>query len=156
MILMTKMNSSIIMLVLVVCMILAGCTKENTESEPIHTEPVATNIFKKEPSGPNSNTNQSNLVGSLKIENVGSDTKIMYTFKNQSKKIVNVIGGARYRLIKNNKVVDEGGVPTKDYIDLEPAQDYTDIKTFSKLEPGSYTIHVEWNKTVVYAEFVRN
>ncbi|WP_458122973.1 hypothetical protein [Paenibacillus sp. Z3-2] len=99
---MTKMNSSIIMLVLVVCMIFAGCTKEN-------------------------------------------NTEIIYTFKNNSKKIVNVIGGAGYRLIKNNKVVDEGGVPTKDYIDLEPNQDYTDIKTFSKLEPGSYTCGMEQN-----------
>ncbi|WP_340398618.1 hypothetical protein [Paenibacillus sp. FSL H8-0079] len=148
---MTKMNSSIIMLVLVVCMIFAGCTKENMESEPI-----ATNILKKEPLGPNRNTNQSNLVGSVKVENVGSDTNVMYTFKNQSEKIVNVIGGARYRLIKNNKEVDEGVVPTKDYIDLEPGQDYTDIKTFSKLKPGSYTIHVEWNKTIVSAEFVQN
>lgn len=153
---MTKMNSFIIMLVLVVCMIFAGCTKANTESEPIPTEPSATNTSTNEPSDSNSNTNQSDLVGSVKVENLGSDTKITYTFKNQSEKMVTVIGGARYKLLKDKKVVDEGGVPIKDYIDLEPGQDYTDIKTFSKLEPGSYTIHVDWNKTIVSAEFVRN
>lgn len=59
-------------------------------------------------------------------------------------------------MLKDNKIVDEGGVPIKDYLDLEPGQDYTDIKTFSKLEPGSYTIHVDWNKTIVSAEFVQN
>lgn len=153
---MTKMNSFIIMLVLVVCMIFAGCTKANTESEPIPTEPSATNTSTNEPSDSNSNTNQSDLVGSVKVENLGSYTKITYTFKNQSEKMVTVIGGARYKLLKDKKVVDEGGVPIKDYIDLEPGQDYTDIKTFSKLEPGSYTIHVDWNKTIVSAEFVRN
>jgi uncharacterized lipoprotein YehR (DUF1307 family) len=151
---MTKVNSFIIMLVLVVCMIFAGCTKSNTESEPIHTEPSATNT--STPSDSNSNTNQSDLVGSVKVENLGTDTKITYTYKNQSEKKVTVIGGARYKLLKDNKVVDEGGVPIKDYLDLEPGQDYTDIKTFSKLEPGSYTIHVDWNKTIVSAEFVQN
>lgn len=127
---MLKMNSSIIMLVLVVCVIFAGCTKANT--------------------------NQSDLVGSVKVENLGPDTKIDYTFKNQSEKTVTVIGGARYKLLKDNQVVDEGGVPIKDYIDLEPGQDYSDVKTFSKLEPGAYTIHVEWNKTIISAEFVRD
>lgn len=153
---MTKMNSFIIMLVLVVCMIFAGCTKANTESEPIHTEPSATNTSTNELSESNSNTNQSDLVGSVKVENIGSDTKITYTFKNQSEKKVTVIGGARYKLLKDNKVVDEGWVPIKDYIDLESGQEYTDLKTFLKLEPGSYRIHVDWNKTILSAEFVRD
>ncbi|OME92277.1 MULTISPECIES: hypothetical protein [Paenibacillus] len=153
---MKKMNSFIIMLALVVCMFFAGCTKANTESEPIQTQPSATNTSTNEPSDSNSNTNQSDLVGSVKVENKGSDTKITYTFKNQSEKMVTVIGGARYKLLKDNKVVDEGGVPIKDYIDLEPGQDYTDIKKFSKLEPGSYRILVDWNKTIVSAEFVRD
>lgn len=153
---MTKMNSFIIMLVIVVCMIFAGCTKANTESELIHTEPSATNTSTNEPSDSNSNTNQSDLDGSVKVENLGSDTKITYTFKNQSEKMVTVIGGAKYKLLEDKNVVDEGGVPIKDYIDLEPGQDYTDIKTFSNLEPGSYTIYVDWNKTIVSAEFVRN
>ncbi|MBU5350083.1 hypothetical protein [Paenibacillus lautus] len=109
-----------------------------------------------EPSESNSNTNQTDLVGSVKVEHIGSDTKITYTFKNQSEKIVTVIGGARYKLLKDNKVVDESGVPIKDFIDLEPGQDYTDIKTFPKLEPGSYRILVDWNKTIVSAEFVRD
>lgn len=131
--------SLLIMLVLVICIILSGCTRANTESEP---------------SDSNSITNQSDLVGSVKVENLGSDTKVTYTFKNQSDKVVTVIGGARYKLLKDNQVVDEGGVPIKDYIDLEPGQEYTDRKTFSKLEPGSYTVHVDWDKTIVSAEFV--
>ena len=153
---MTKTDSFILLLVLIVCVIFAGCTKANTESEPIHTEPSATSTITNKPSDSNSNANQTDLVGSVRVENLGSDTKITYTFKNQSDKVVTVIGGARYKLLKDNKVVDEGGVPIKDYIDLEPGEDYTDRKTFSKLEPGSYTIHVDWNKTIVSAEFVRN
>ncbi|WP_127495099.1 hypothetical protein [Paenibacillus glycanilyticus] len=46
------------------------------QSEPIHR------------SDSNSNTNQSDLVGSVKVENLGSDTKITYTFKNQSNKMM--------------------------------------------------------------------
>ncbi|WP_419873376.1 hypothetical protein [Candidatus Pristimantibacillus sp. PTI5] len=153
---MTKMNSFIILLVLVVCMILAGCTKSNTESEPIHTEPSAANTPTNKPSESNSNTNQSDLVGSVELENLGTDTKITYTFKNQSETKVTVIGGASYKLLKDNKAVDEGGVPIKDYLDLEPGQEYTDIKIFSKLEPGSYTINVDWNNTLVSAEFIQN
>lgn len=153
---MTKTNSLLIMLVLVLCIILAGCTKEHTESEPIHTEPSATNTSTNKPSDSNSITNQSDLVGSVKVENLGSDTKVTYTFKNQSDKVVTVIGGANHKLLKDNQVVDEGGVPIMDYIDLEPSQEYTDSKTFSKLEPGSYTILVDWNKTNVSAEFVLN
>ncbi|MDQ8738055.1 hypothetical protein [Paenibacillus sp. LHD-38] len=90
------------------------------------------------------------------MENLGTDTKITYTFKNQSEKKVTVIGGASYKLLKDNKAVDKGGVPIKDYLDLEPGQDYTDIKIFSILEPGSYTINVDWNNTIVSAEFVQN
>jgi hypothetical protein len=147
---MTKINSLNIMLIIVVCLIFPGCTKSNAEPEPIH------NTSTNKPSDSNSITNQSDLVGSVKVENLGIDTKITYTFKNQSEKKVTVIGGARYKLLKDNKEVDEGGIPIKDYLDLEPGQHYTDIKTFSKLEPGSYTIHVEWNKTIVSAEFVQN
>ncbi|MZQ83035.1 hypothetical protein GQF01_13055 [Paenibacillus sp. 5J-6] len=133
---MTKINNRNIMIVLVMFLIFAGCTKSNTEQER--------------------NLSQSDLVGSIKVESLGIDTKITYTFKNQSEKKVTVIGGARYKLLKDNKEVDVGTVPIKDYLDLEPGQDYTDRKTFSNLEPGSYTVHVEWNKTIVSAEFVQN
>jgi len=129
------------MLVLVVSMIIAGCTKIKTESVPIHTESSGTNTPTSKPSDSNSNTIQSDLVGSVKIENLGSDTKITYTFKNQSEKKVTVIGGARYKLLRDNKIVEEGGVPIKDYIGLEP---------------GSYSIHVDWDKTMVSAKLVRN
>jgi len=124
---MTKMSTFILMFVLVVSMIFAGCTKTKAE-----------------------------LVGSVKVENLDSDTRITYTFKNQSEKRVTVIGGARYKLLSDNKIVEEGGVPIKDYIDLEPGEEYTDKKTFSNLEPGSYSIHVDWDKTMVSAKFVRN
>lgn len=83
---MTKVNSFIIMLVLVVCMIFAGCTNSNIDSEPLHTEPSATNTSTNKPSDSNNNTNQSDLVGSVKVENLGTDTKITYTYKNQSEK----------------------------------------------------------------------
>lgn len=128
---MIKMSSSFIMIVLVVSMILSGCS--------------------------NSNTVKSDLVGSVKVENLDSDSKVTYyTFKNQSEKRVTVVGGARYKLLRDNKIVEEGGVPVKDYIDLEPGEVYTDRKTFSNLQPGSYSIHVEWNKTIVSDNFVRN
>jgi hypothetical protein len=140
------------MLVLVVSMIFAGCTKTKTESVPIHTESSGTNTPTSKPS----DSIQSELVGSVKVENLGSDTKITYTFKNQSEKKVTVIGGARYKLLRDNKIVEEGGVPIKDYIGLEPGEEYTDKKTFSNLEPGSYSIHVDWDKTMVSAKFVRN
>lgn len=153
---MKKMKSIFIMLVLVECMILAGCTTSTTESEPIHTVPTDSKTSTNKPTASNSITNQSELVGSVKVENVGADTKIIYTFKNQSEKKVTVVGGASYKLLKDNKVVDEGGVAIKDYIDLEPGKDYTDIKIFSKLEPGSYTINVDWNNTDVSAEFLQN
>ncbi|MDQ0887833.1 hypothetical protein QFZ81_002921 [Paenibacillus sp. V4I9] len=127
---MRKMSSSIIMIVLVVSMILSGCS--------------------------NSNSVKSDLVGSVKVENLDSDSKVTYTFKNQSEKRVTVVGGAGYKLLRDNKIVEEGGVPVKDYIDLEPGEEYTDKKTFSNLQPGSYSIHVEWNKTIVSDNFVRN
>ncbi|WP_339313039.1 hypothetical protein [Paenibacillus sp. FSL M7-0896] len=151
---MTRTNSLLIMLVLVVGIILAGCTKTNTESEITHTEPLATNTSTNTPSDANSNTNQSDVTGSVKVDNSGSETNVTYTFKNQSDKVVTVVGGARYKLLKDNQVADEGRVPIKDYIDLESGQEYTDSKTFLNLEPGSYTVLIEWNKTIVSSEFV--
>ncbi|MHA6480395.1 hypothetical protein ACX1C1_00440 [Paenibacillus sp. strain BS8-2] len=106
--------------------------------------------------GSNRDTNQSDLIGSIMIDNSGSDTQVAYSFKNQSEQVVTVVGGVKYKLLKSNEVVDEGGVPIKDYIELEPGEDYTDIKTFSRLEPGSYTIQIEWNKTIVSTEFVKH
>jgi hypothetical protein len=153
---MTKMSNFTFTLVLVVSMIFAGCTKIKTESVTIHTESSGTNTPTSKPSNSNSNTVQSDLVGSVKIENLETDTNIIYTFKNQNEKEVTVIGGARYKLLKDNKIVEEGGVPIKDYIGLEPGEEYIDKKTFSNLEPGSYSIHVNWDKTMVSAKFVRN
>jgi hypothetical protein len=153
---MTKMSTFILMMVLVVSLIFAGCTKIKTESVSIHTESSGTNTSTSKPSDSNSNTIQSDLVGSVKVENLESDTKITYSFKNQSEKEVTVIGGARYKLLRDNKIVEEGGVPIKDYIGLEPGEEYTDKKTFSNLEPGSYSIYVYWDKTMISAKFVRN
>lgn len=150
---MTKTNSLLIILIFVICIVLAGCTKANTESESVPPAPSATDTSTNKPTDSNK-SNPSDLVGSVNVVNSGSDTKVTYTFHNQSDKVVTVIGGARYKLFKDNQVVEEGGVPIKDYIDLEPGQEYTDTKTFSKLTPGSYTIFVDWNKTNVSAEFV--
>lgn len=151
---MTKTNSLPIMLILVICIVLAGCTKANTESESVPPVSSTTDTPTNKPTDSNNSTNPSDLVGSVNVVNSGSDTKVTYTFHNQSDKVVTVIGGARYKLLKDNQVVEEGGVPIKDYIDLEPGQEYTDSKIFSKLTPGSYTIFVDWNKTNVSAEFM--
>lgn len=151
---MTKTNSLFIMLIVVICIVLAGCTKADTESESVPPAPSATDTSTNKPTDLNNSTNPSDLVGSVNVVNSGSDTKVTYTFHNQSDKVVTVIGGARYKLLKDNQVVEEGGVPIKDYIDLEPDQEYNDSKTFSKLEPGSYTILVDWNKTNISAEFM--
>ncbi|KQX51375.1 hypothetical protein [Paenibacillus sp. Root444D2] len=128
---MTKMSGFILMLIIVVSIIFVGCTKSQT-------------------------TVQSDLVGTVNVEDSDTDTIVIYTFKNESKKDVTVIGGARYKMVKDNKDVEEGGVPIKDYITLEPGQDYTDKKTFSNLKSGSYSIDMEWNNTIVTAKFLRN
>ncbi|MGO4272835.1 hypothetical protein AB4Z22_23850 [Paenibacillus sp. TAF58] len=128
---MTKMSSFILMLIIVVSIIFVGCTKSQT-------------------------TVKSDLVGTVKVDDSDTDTIVIYTFKNESKKDVTIIGGARYKMVKDNKDVEEGGVPIKDYITLEPGQDYTDKKTFSNLKSGSYSIDVEWNNTIVTAKFSRN
>ncbi|MEK4510895.1 hypothetical protein EJP82_14045 [Paenibacillus anaericanus] len=128
---MTKIRAFLLMLVLVMATIFTGCAKTTTESLP-------------------------DLVGSIKVVNIDSDTTITYTFKNQSDKKVTVIGGASYKLLMNDQLAEEGGVPIKDYIELEPGKEYTDTKTFSNLEPGSYTIYVDWDKTIVSAKFDRS
>ncbi|WP_379242611.1 hypothetical protein [Paenibacillus sp. GCM10028914] len=128
---MTKMSSLFVMLIIVISTIFVGCTKPQT-------------------------TVQSDLVGTVKVEDSDSDTIVTYTFKNESKKDVTVIGGARYELVKDNKVVEEGGVPIKDYLTLEQGQEYTDKKTFSNLKSGSYRIDVEWNNTIVTAKFSKD
>jgi hypothetical protein len=127
---MNKRSYLIILLVIMVSMIFAGCLK----GEKAHSD----------------------LVGTINVENLDSATTVTYTFKNQSGKRITVIGGASYKLHRDNKLVEEGNVPVKDYIDLDPEEDYTDKKTFSNLQPGSYIIRVEWNKTIVSDDFVRN
>lgn len=92
---MTKIRAFLLMLVLVMATIFTGCAKTTTESLP-------------------------DLVGSIKVVNIDSDTTITYTFKNQSDKKVTVIGGASYKLLMNDQLAEEGGVPIKDYIELEP------------------------------------
>lgn len=127
---MNKGSYLIILLVIVVPMIFTGCLK----GEKTHSD----------------------LVGIVNVETLDSTTTVTYTFKNQSGKRETVLGGASYKLRRDNKSVEEGNVPVKDYIDLDPGEDYTDIKIFSNLQPGSYCIQVEWNKTVVSNNFVLN
>lgn len=97
----------------------------------------------------------SDLVGSIQTENVGPDFKVSYSFENISDKTVTVIGGAKYKLQKNNVIVEEGWVPVKDYIDLAPGEVYADKKIFQNLQPGTYTVHVEWHNTKVSDKFTR-
>lgn len=114
--------------------IIVGCTHSNSKS-------------------PDDTIAAAELKGSVRIDNIGSDTIVNYTFTNQSEKTITVIGGAKYILLKDNKVVEEGSVPIKDYIDLEVGEDYKDKKIFMNLQPGSYRIQVSWNKTTAFAEF---
>jgi hypothetical protein len=140
---------------LVVSLTLVGCTNTETELMPRNTEALATKTQTRIPSESNRGKIQSGLNGSIKVENSDADTNITYTFKNQSGKELTVVGGASYKLLKDNKLMEEGGVPVKDYIDLMPGEQYTDKKTFANLESGSYTIQVEWDNTIVSTEFVR-
>lgn len=118
----------------------AGCSKETPSKSPTQNKsPV-----------------QSDLIGTVKVESIGTETKVSYTFKNQSNKMVTVIGGASYKLLRDQEVIDEGSVPVKDYIDLEPGGEYTDGKTFVNLQAGSYQVQVEWNKTTATADFIKD
>ncbi|MDQ8738317.1 hypothetical protein [Paenibacillus sp. LHD-38] len=135
-------------------MVFAGCSETKTEYPvPAQEEPSEANAPPKKPSDSNNAIVTTGLQGSVKVEIVGTDTKASYTFKNQSEETITVIGGARYTLQKDNKVVEKGAVPIKDYIDLKPGEEYKDTKSFKNLQPGSYTIQVEWKKTVATSEF---
>lgn len=155
------MMKKIMITLIAMCFIITGCFEAGNSPKISNQVPQKeakqpADVTESKPSDSNSNTNQSDLVGSVKVENLGTDTKITYTFINQSEHKVTVIGGARYKLLKDNNIIEEGGVPIKDYIDLEPGEDYSDKKTFSNLEPGSYNILVDWDETIVSSEFVRN
>lgn len=138
----------IMITLIAMCFIITGCFEADNSPKisnqvPQEEAKQPADVTESKPSDSNSNTNQSDLVGSVKVENLGTDTKITYTFINQSEHKVTVIGGARarYKLLKDNNIIEEGGVPIKDYIDLEPS---------------SYNILVDWDETIVSSEFVRN
>ncbi|RAP77326.1 hypothetical protein [Paenibacillus montanisoli] len=93
------------------------------------------------------------LQGSIAIEHEGPHTTAIYTFINSSDEQITVIGGARYILMKDDQVAEKGSVPIKDYLDLQPGEEYIDKKTFSNLQAGSYTVQVEWNQVVATSAF---
>jgi hypothetical protein len=96
------------------------------------------------------------LQGSIHVDNGDSSTRVTYTYLNPSQKLITVIGGASYTLYQDNKAVEKGGVPVKDYIDLEPGKAYSDSKTFTNLPKGNYLIEIVWDKTKVKATFNRS
>lgn len=96
------------------------------------------------------------MLGTATVNNEDKDTKVTYTFKNQSNETITVIGGAKYTLLMDHTVIENGAVAIKDYLDLEPGQSYTDSKTFINLPKGDYLIEVVWNKTKVTAAFNRS
>ncbi|KRF05523.1 hypothetical protein ASG89_20560 [Paenibacillus sp. Soil766] len=112
-------------------------------------------IYKHQSLDSNNEIAAADLMGSVKVDNLGKHAVVTYRFTNQSKKTITIVGGARYKLLKNNKVIEEGSVPIKDYIDLKPGEVYEDTKSFSDLK-GAYSVQVEWGKTVVTADFVGN
>lgn len=150
--------SYVFMLVLGASLVFTGCTETETEKMSVPSQKLSeTNTPSKEPLEPKNNEIAATVLqGSVKVDNVGTDTTVNYTFKNISKEPIMVVGGARYTLLKDKKEVEKGGVPVKDYIDLNPREEYKASKTFTNLQAGSFTIQVEWNKTVVTAEFIRN
>jgi hypothetical protein len=152
---MIKMSCFLI-LVLGASLIFTGCSETKTVNLSVPDELLETNTLPKKPSDLNHEIVASDLLGSVKVENLGEDSIVTYTFKNQSKKTVTVIGGARYKLLKDDKIVKEGSVPIKDFIDLEPGEEYADEKTFANLEAGTYGLQVEWNNTMAATNFIRN
>ncbi|MGO4106959.1 hypothetical protein [Paenibacillus sp. YAF4_2] len=118
-----------------------GCSKETPSKSPTQNE---------------SSSVESDLIGTVKVENIGTETKVSYTFKNQSNTKVTVIGGAHYKLLLDHEIIEEGSVPVKDYIDLEPGGEFTDGKTFVHLLAGSYQVEVEWDKTIASADFIKD
>lgn len=153
-----KKMSYILVFVLGAFLVFAGCSETITENLPVpaHEEPLETNTPPKKPSDSNKAIIAMGLQGSVKVEIIGIDTNALYTFKNQSEETITVIWGASYTLQKDNKVVEKGSVPIKDYIDLKPGEEYKDTKIFKNLQPGSYTIQVEWNNSVATCEFTLN
>ncbi|NQX61472.1 hypothetical protein [Paenibacillus qinlingensis] len=128
-------------------LILVGCSKSEVTPPEKSTTPVVSTP--KEVSLPV-------MQGIATVDNGVKETKVTYTFTNQSKKTITVIGGAKYTLLKDHTVFEQGAVAIKDYLDLEPGHSYTDSKTFTNLPQGDYLIEVTWNKTKATATFKRS
>ncbi|KGE17655.1 hypothetical protein [Paenibacillus wynnii] len=126
----------ILIFILGISLVLSACSNTNSDNE---SESVSTG-----------------LQGNVDIKVEGTETIVFYTFKNKSKETITVIGGARYKLLKDNNLIEKGGVPIKDYLNLEPEEEYKDKKIFNNLQSGSYLIIVEWNETVVTYDFTLN
>ncbi|MCL6603156.1 MAG: hypothetical protein K6T94_09805 [Paenibacillus sp.] len=144
---MKKMNYILIFL-LGISLVLSGCSNTNLDN--------SNDTVKEETSHSNNESVSTGLQGNVDVKVEGTETIVFYTFKNKSKETITVIGGARYKLLKDNKLIEKGGVPIKDYLDLEPEDEYNDKKTFNNLKSGSYSIKVEWNETVVTYDFTLN
>ncbi|KRE65612.1 hypothetical protein [Paenibacillus sp. Soil750] len=133
--------------VLSISILLAGCSKSEVTPPESSTKPVFSTP--KEVILPV-------MHGIVTVDNGLKETKVTYTFTNQTKDKITVIGGAKYSLLKDQAVFEHGAVAIKDYLDLEPGQSYTDSKSFTNLPQGDYLIEVTWNKTKATAAFNRS
>ncbi|MBP2002255.1 hypothetical protein J2Z69_003327 [Paenibacillus shirakamiensis] len=98
-------------------------------------------------------SSKSSLLGKVTIERSGKNTEVNYTFLNEGSNKVGIIGGASYKLYKNDRLLEEGAVPIKDYIDLKPEETYADKKVFINLLPGTYRVEVRWDNTMAVGNF---
>jgi hypothetical protein len=133
--------------VLSTSLLLVGCSKNEGTPPEISTIPVVST-----PQG----VILPAMQGTVTVNKGVTETKVTYTFTNQTKEKITVIGGAKYTLLKDNTLFEQGAVAIKDYLDLEPGQSYTDSKTFMNLPKGDYHVEVMWNKTKVTATFNRS
>lgn len=136
-----------ILTVLGTSLILVGCSKSEVTPPESSTTPVVSTPKEVIPS---------TMRGTAMVDKGVQETKVTYTFTNQSKEKITVIGGAKYTLLKDHTLFEQGAVAIKDYLDLEPGQSYTDSKTFTNLPQGDYLIEVTWNKTKATAAFNRS
>lgn len=142
-------NASLLLFsIMIASVVLASCY--GIPSRAAHTGTTSPAI---EEAPPSNGIAAGRLEGTVKVETIGSNVKVIYTFKNQTEHPLHVVGGAKYTLQKGKAIVEEGAVPIKDYIDLAQGEAYTDSKTFKNLKPGTYSLRVEWSDAVGAATF---
>lgn len=140
-----------VVVILAAVLLFAGCAKAETDNaENKENAEGAARIT----SSADAAESDGRLQGSVQVERDGSRADVSYAFTNQGDRMTSVIGGAKYTLEKDQRTLETGGVPVKDYVDLQPGETYADSKAFANLEPGAYTIRIEWDDVETSADFV--